>query len=329
MSTTTASNEKQVNSISALPQGTENMEMEFILWNHLDELVTLVLKLLAWSRKSRPLHAKGLEQVLQWLREIKGHYTLIPEQAGGDTVKTGMALLSSCWKHYCMLLRLEDYRFSKSYMKTLNQYISGIQFYTMDYSDDQSRNKDGGIDTIKFFVSCISLILGRLNNKQFEIAMSEQSLQLSRNLLSQLQCVGEDVIEQVFCILRVTLFNRNFTSKESGFLDNQLSEEVLSLLLNLLDERDSIAKAVVSLIAEFCSRNIDSECLQEVFARLSSGNSLQRRNAIDVVSELIHVSSGSEKALPISIRKDMIKHLVDRLETTNIPYTYNLPVYSR
>ncbi|KAI3992440.1 hypothetical protein MKX01_022531 [Papaver californicum] len=312
-STTTASNEKQVNSISTLPQGTENVEMEFLLWNHLDELVTLVLKLLAWSRKSRPLHAKGLEQVLQWLKEIKGHYTLVPEQAGGDTVKTGMALLSSCWKHYCMLLRLEDYRFSKSYMEMLNQYISGIQFYTKDYSDDQSGNKDGGIDTIKFFLSCISLILGRLNSKQFEIAMSEQGLQLSRNLLSQLQCVDEDVIEQVVCILRVTLFIRNFTSKESSFLDNQLSEEVLSLLLNLLDERDSIAKAVISLIAEFCSRNTNSECLQEVFARLTSGNSLQRRNAIDVVSELIHVSSGSEKPLPISIRKDIIKHLVDRL----------------
>ncbi|KAI3911793.1 hypothetical protein MKW92_045211 [Papaver armeniacum] len=265
-STTSASNEKQLNSISTLPQGTENVEMEFMLWNHLDELINLVLKLLAWSRKSRPLHAKGLEQVLQWLREIKKHYTLVPEQ-----------------------------------------------FYTMDYSDDQSGNKDGGNDTMKFFLSCISLLLGRLDNKQFEIAMSEQGLPLSQNLLSQLQCVDEDVIERVVCILRVTLFNINCTSKKSSILDNLVSEEVLSLLLNLLDERDGIAKAVVSLIAEFCSRNIDGECLQEVFTRLSSGNSLQRRNAIDVVSELVHVSSGSEKPLPISTRKNMIKHLIDRL----------------
>ncbi|MCL7036267.1 hypothetical protein MKW94_009830 [Papaver nudicaule] len=312
-STTAASDEKQVKSISALPQGIENVEMDFILWNHLDELINLVQKLLAWSRKSRPLHAKGLEHVLKWLREIKGHYTLVPKEAGGDTVKTGMALLSSCWKHYCMLLRLEDYRFSKSYMEMLNQYISGIQFYTMDYSDDLSGNKDGGMDTIKFFLSCISLILGRLDSKQFEIAMSEQGLQLSRNLLSQLQCADEDVIERVICILRVTLFRRNCVSDESSFLDNQLSEEVLSLLLNLLDERDNIAKAVVSLIAEFCSRNVDSECLQEVFTRLTSGNSLQRRNAMDVISELVHVSSGSENALPVSTRKYMIKHLVDRL----------------
>ncbi|KAI3891549.1 hypothetical protein MKX03_033096 [Papaver bracteatum] len=312
-STTSARNEKQVNSISTLPQGTENMEIEYMLWNHLDELINLVLKLLAWSRKSRPLHAKGLEQVLQWLREIKKHYTLVPEQAGDDTVKTGTALLSSCWKHYCMLLRLEDYRFSKSYMEMLNQYILGIQFYTMDYSDDQSGNKDGGNDTIKFFLSCISLLLGRLDNKQFEIAMSEQGLPLSQNLLSQLQCVDEDVIERVVCILRATLFIINCTSKKSSILDNLVSEEVLSLLLNLLDERDGIAKAVVSLIAEFCSRNIDGGCLQEVFTRLSSGNSLQRRNAIDVVSELVHVSSGSEKPLPISTRKNMIKHLIDRL----------------
>lgn len=38
--------------------------------------------LLQWSRKSRSLHAKGLEQVLQWLREIKGHYRHFEVEAG-------------------------------------------------------------------------------------------------------------------------------------------------------------------------------------------------------------------------------------------------------
>ncbi|KDO45399.1 hypothetical protein CISIN_1g0195372mg, partial [Citrus sinensis] len=35
-----------------------------------------------WSRKSRPLHAKGLEKVLKWLKEIKGHYGGIQTEAG-------------------------------------------------------------------------------------------------------------------------------------------------------------------------------------------------------------------------------------------------------
>ena len=32
--------------------------------------------------KSRPLHAKGLEQVLKWLHEIKGHYRNVKAEAG-------------------------------------------------------------------------------------------------------------------------------------------------------------------------------------------------------------------------------------------------------
>lgn len=53
---------------------TTNMELDYILWDHLEEVYGLVQKLVAWSRKSRPLHVKGLEQVLKWLHEIKGHY---------------------------------------------------------------------------------------------------------------------------------------------------------------------------------------------------------------------------------------------------------------
>ncbi|OUZ99900.1 hypothetical protein BVC80_9069g4 [Macleaya cordata] len=311
-------------------QGSANMEMEFLLWDHLDELNNLALKLLAWSRKSRPLHAKGLEQVLKWLEEIKGNYSLVQDEAGGDLVKIGVSLLSSCWKHYGMLLRLEDHRFSKNYMEMLNQYMSGIQFYTMDYTDEHSGNKDGGIETRKFFLSCISLLLGRLDSKQFGFAMSEQGLQLSRNLfekcvptalviiylfsvLLKLQCVDEDVIEGAVCILRATIFKISYSSTESSLLDNQQMEEVLPLLLRLLDERDNIARAVVSLIAEYCSTNTDCQCLQEVFNRLASGNPLQRRNAIDVISELVRVSSDAGNSLPLSIRKDLTKHLIDRL----------------
>lgn len=36
---------------------------------------------LQWSRKSRPLHAKGLEQVLNWLQKIQVHYGGLQEEA--------------------------------------------------------------------------------------------------------------------------------------------------------------------------------------------------------------------------------------------------------
>lgn len=34
------------------------------------------------EQKSRPLHAKGLEQVLKWLQEIQVHYGGFQDEAG-------------------------------------------------------------------------------------------------------------------------------------------------------------------------------------------------------------------------------------------------------
>lgn len=42
-------------------------------------------------------------------------------------VKTSSLLLSSCWKHYGMLMCLEDRKFSQQHKELLNQYLSGIQ----------------------------------------------------------------------------------------------------------------------------------------------------------------------------------------------------------
>ena len=44
-----------------------------------------------WSRKSRPLHAKGLEQVLNWLQEVKEHSGCSQDEAGPIT--------NSCFKN--------------------------------------------------------------------------------------------------------------------------------------------------------------------------------------------------------------------------------------
>ncbi|KAL4272418.1 hypothetical protein GQ457_13G011310 [Hibiscus cannabinus] len=104
-----------------------NMDVADLLWDYLQDLIYLVDKLLAWSRKSRPLHAKGLEQVLKWLQEMQVHYGGLQEEA--QILKTRAMLLSSCWKHYGMLLHLEDKKSTKQYKELLDQYLSGIQIY--------------------------------------------------------------------------------------------------------------------------------------------------------------------------------------------------------
>ncbi|KAF9617299.1 hypothetical protein IFM89_035243 [Coptis chinensis] len=303
---------KKVKSASRLLQGSENMEMEVLLWDHLDDLITLVQRLMAWSRKSRPLHGKGLEQVQKWLEGIKGHCGSIRVKAGGSILTTGLSLLSSCWKHYSMLLRLVDHRFSQQYLAMLNQYISGIEFYMNEYSNQHSGAIDDGMETRKFFLISISLLLGRLDNKQFETAMSEHGLQVSRLLLTQLQCVDGDVIEVAVDILRATIFKTN-SFVTNSLINTQQLETVFPLLLSLLDERDSTSKAIVMLTAEYCSRNKDGQCLHEVFKRLAAENLLQRRNAIDVISEVIHFSSDSRNSLSLSMRQDLAQKLLDRL----------------
>uniref|UniRef100_A0A5B6YZ29 Uncharacterized protein n=1 Tax=Davidia involucrata TaxID=16924 RepID=A0A5B6YZ29_DAVIN len=183
-----AFSEKKVKTTCKSPDVSNDMEMKLLLWDHLDDLIVLVQRLTAWSRKSRYLHAKGLERVLNWLQGTKGHYGCFQNETGSPMLKTGVLLLSSCWKHYGMLLYLEDNRFSQHYGELLDQFLSGIQFYADNYTEEHTENKDSGIETIKFFLNCLSLLLGRFDGKRFESTMSEYGLEIARVLISQYRC---------------------------------------------------------------------------------------------------------------------------------------------
>lgn len=59
-----------------------------------------------------------------------------------------------------------------------------VQFYTENDTDKHPGNMSRGVETIKFFLNCISLLVGRLDKKQFENAVCESGLQTSNFLLS-------------------------------------------------------------------------------------------------------------------------------------------------
>ncbi|MED6184209.1 hypothetical protein PIB30_045241 [Stylosanthes scabra] len=281
-------------------------EGEYTLWHHLDELICLVQKLLAWSKKSRFLHAKGLEQVLKWLEEIKNHYGSFQEEADSNALKTGDLLLTSCWKHYSMLLHLEDHKFPQHYKELLNQYLSGIQYYMDNHADV----KDGGLETRKFFLNCLCLLLGRLDSKRFESTVMEFGMNISRILVPQLTCTDEDVIVGVVSIFKTIILNPNHLKEDA---ESGQGNVVMPFLLHLLDERDGTARAVVMLIAEYCSVSKDNKCLAEVLKRLGSGSISQRRNALDVISEVIHISSEPQKSFPYLAWQDIANKLLERL----------------
>ncbi|KAH7854589.1 hypothetical protein Vadar_015669 [Vaccinium darrowii] len=278
-----------------------SMEMKLLLWDHLDELIFLLQKLIAWSRKSQSLHAEGLDRVLKWLQSIKG---------SSHMLNSGVLLLSSCWKHYGILMHLVDYQSSQHYKELLDQYLSGIEFYAENQTEEYTENKESGIETIKFFLNCLSLLLVHFDDKRFENTLSKDGSRISRVLISQLHCADEEVIDGAVCLLKAVIFRTNYSLAGSGPTDTREMDAVLPLLLQLLDERDGTARAVVILIAEYCSISTDSRCLQEVVNRLASGDVVQRRNAVDVMSELFRISP---HLVHIFCRQDIANHLLERL----------------
>lgn len=303
---------KKVNKISK-SSDYKGMEMKLLLWDHLDNLIILVERLTAWSRKSRPLHAKASERVRRWLLGMQENY--IHEQAKTDSemLKRGVLLLSSCWKHYGMLLHLEDHKFPQQYTELLEQYLSGIQFYADNYAEEPASNKGSGRETILFFLNCLALLLGCLHGNQFETTIEEYGSRLCQAIISQLNSVDDEVIDSSFCIFKAVILRTN-SSLAKHSADIRQINALLPMLLELLDERDGAAKAVIKLFAEYCSKSSDAQCLEEILKRLISGNVSQKRNAVDFISDLIHMSNESDTVLPPPIWQRLSCHLLEFLQ---------------
>ncbi|WJX84214.1 hypothetical protein P8452_66810 [Trifolium repens] len=62
----------------------------------------------------------------------------------------------------------------------------------------------------------------------------------------------------------------------------------------------------------------DDMCLMEVLKRLASENISQRRNAMDVIAEILHISLASKKPLPHSAWQETANTLLERLGDNDI-----------
>lgn len=60
-----------------------------------------------------------------------------------------------------------------------------MQYYTNNYDKGHAESKNGSIETRKFFLSCLCLLLGRFDGEKFEGIVSEYGKQISQVLLSQ------------------------------------------------------------------------------------------------------------------------------------------------
>uniref|UniRef100_A0A1J3GQ58 Uncharacterized protein n=1 Tax=Noccaea caerulescens TaxID=107243 RepID=A0A1J3GQ58_NOCCA len=269
-----------------------NSETNCLLWNHLEDLTRLVQCLFGWNRKTRVLHAKGLSQVLRWLEVLKEHHDISQKEAGTKISMGGAILLSSCWKHYSVLLHIEDQKFSKISKDLLEQYLSGIKCYSESNSQGRSDTKTGGIETQKFFLNCLCLLLGRFEGKKIVSILSGYGMKLVPCLLYQLRSNNEEISEGVVAIFKSVIFKLQSQPGDS-ISDTMCKDFVIPSLLLLLDERDGAAKAASVLLADYCYKSAGGNGLSEVLQRLVSGTTVQRQNSIDVISEVVLMSKDS------------------------------------
>jgi hypothetical protein len=68
----------------------------------------------------------------------------------------------------------------------------------------------------------------------------------------QLNCTDEDVIVGAVSIFKAIMLKPNH-SQEDALINSRQANIVIPFLLHLLDEQDGTSRAVVMLIAEYCS----------------------------------------------------------------------------
>ncbi|KAI5682940.1 hypothetical protein M9H77_04168 [Catharanthus roseus] len=311
ISTLAAASNEKVKTASKGLELSKNLEMKSLLWAHMDDLITLVDRLRAWSRKSRSLHLRGLERVFNWLQETKRRYLRSRNEAGRygnseDWNSASLIMLETLWNAVA-LSRLQ-------LLSAIQRIVGPILVWNSDnHGEEPSLDKDGGTETVKFFLTCLSLLLGRLDSKQFETALADYGPQLSKVLISQLRSVDEEVIDGAVSIFRAAVFRSNQGSSRDCLGDTREMKAVMPMLLHLLDERDGAAKAVIKLVAEYCSLCLDIDCLKEVLKRLISGNGSQKMNAVDVISDLINISAESVTSLSPQMWQDIADKLLECL----------------
>lgn len=61
------------------------------------------------------------------------------------------------------------------------------------------------------------------------------------------------MIEGSVTLFKAVIFKTNHTLSRRGLSDVRQMDALLPTLFNLLDERDAAAKAIVKLLAEYCS----------------------------------------------------------------------------
>eukprot|EP00249_Psilotum_nudum_P023153 c28762_g1_i1 orf=79-3576(+) len=312
----------QGGSVASMPRRDLLVEEEWILWEHLDCLLALVTKLKEWNNKSRPLHAKGLEQVERHLENLVKFRDNFQVQGKWESnLSVGAAVLSACWQHFSSLILSENPSVFPEYKSTLSHWLEGLQHCLQREESEWEEhrilcNGTRNVEELRiFFLTCLALFLGKFQAHELGIVLEEFGSQLLNSLIGQLRGSNVEVAELASTILRTLFFSREIATNTSFGL-----EMIAPLLIDLLDERDAAARVVVVLIADYVAANPDTPELEQLFTILDTGNSSQRQNVLGIMSHLLHTRLLSGDNVFSSLRQRVACNLLNRLgdeELTN------------
>ncbi|XP_024393430.1 uncharacterized protein [Physcomitrium patens] len=283
------------------------------LWDSLDDIILLVTELQEWNEQARPLHARGLRQVLMRLNHLANYReSLETRSKDAGSIQVGVSVLAACWRQYSSLILLEDRNLVLNPDPVIQHWFGALQYWTQAAQEMDATVTRRADEMRGYALTCLALTLGRLDPRRLEEVLKDIEPDLLQSLMSQVREANIEVVDMAMAILRSLLF------RSSGV--NSKMEEIVPVLMDMLDTRDSAARAVVHLVAEFLASNPTSPELEKVLARLDSEDPLQRRNGLDVLTELVAVSTKSKDTVDTPLSRTIAAHLFDRLgdeELTN------------
>ncbi|KAJ7535726.1 hypothetical protein O6H91_12G043800 [Diphasiastrum complanatum] len=296
-----------------------------VLWSKLDDLIVLVSELYKWNYRTRSLHSKGLQQVLKHLKVLANFQQALRAQEHDDS-SVGEEVLKLCWKQYSTLMITED-QFNLSSSETLlQQYVDALQesmyqSQLVEVEGSQVHDSSQKEEIKGYALGCLALLLGRFDVRHLDTVLVKSEPQLLQILLYQLCSKDDDIVDLVVVILKAILFRTTVLEQNDSTTPRMSQMETIApMFLDLLDKRDSTSRAVVTLIAEYFSANPESSYFEKLFSFLDSEDAMQRKNALDVLSELWAINSklvdAPESVLCQKIAKLLIARLGDE-ELTN------------
>ncbi|CAM6037629.1 unnamed protein product [Sphagnum compactum] len=299
----------------SVPQAVSKDYGEQMLWDILDDVILLVTELHEWNRRGRLLHAQGLQQVQKRLQVLAKFRDSLQSQGEAD-MAVGVAVMAACWRHYSGLILLEDYTLSSHPQSAIEHWLGALQHWTQEAQESALTDSRRADEMRGYALTCLALVIGRLEPQRLETILEAFEGHLFQALLDQVRGGDNEIVDLAVAVLRALLFRPPPATLKANVTGPNISsrmEEVVPMLMDMLDSRDSAARAGVLLVADFFALNPESSELEKLFARLDSNETVQRRNALDVLAELLSISTKNTDTIDSTLSHTIANHLFSRL----------------